>query len=200
MAAIEIQGLSKRFGDITAVDDLSFSTRQGAVTGFLGPNGAGKTTTLRMLLGLVIPTEGTATVDGRPYGELAEPSRHVGAVLAARVVVSPATRAQATPGRPGMERLWSPAVATGGNRWQIERPRKRLKQAKPVADGCDQLPGPQNGKEGVSGSSPEEGFAQRVGFRPVRLSRYSVISSVCVKLRLSGHVFNGHLAHAPQAT
>ena len=57
-----------------------------------------------------------------------------------------------------------------------------------------------HGKEGVSGSSPEEGFAQRVGFRPVRLSRYSVISSVCVKLRLSGHVFNGHLAHAPQAT
>jgi energy-coupling factor transporter ATP-binding protein EcfA2 len=67
MAAIEIQGLSKRFGEITAVDDLSFSTREGAVTGFLGPNGAGKTTTLRMLLGLVTPTEGTATVDGRPY-------------------------------------------------------------------------------------------------------------------------------------
>ena len=66
MAAIEIQGLSKRFGEITAVDDLSFSTREGAVTGFLGPNGAGKTTTLRMLLGLVTPTEGTATVDGRP--------------------------------------------------------------------------------------------------------------------------------------
>ena len=65
MAAIEIQGLSKRFGDVTAVDDLSFSTREGAVTAFLGPNGAGKTTTLRMLLGLVTPTEGTATVDGR---------------------------------------------------------------------------------------------------------------------------------------
>jgi ABC-2 type transport system ATP-binding protein len=81
MAAIEIQGLSKRFGDITAVDDLSFSTREGAVTGFLGPNGAGKTTTLRMLLGLVSPTEGTATVDGRPYAKLAEPTRHVGAVL-----------------------------------------------------------------------------------------------------------------------
>src|SRR3954463_4487827 len=81
MAAIEIQGLSKRFGDITAVDELSFSTREGAVTGFLGPNGAGKTTTLRMLLGLVTPTEGTATVDGRPYADLAEPARHVGAVL-----------------------------------------------------------------------------------------------------------------------
>ena len=81
MAAIEIKGLSKRFGEITAVDDLSFSTREGAVTGFLGPNGAGKTTTLRMLLGLVTPTEGTATVDGRPYAELADPTRHVGAVL-----------------------------------------------------------------------------------------------------------------------
>ena len=57
-----------------------------------------------------------------------------------------------------MERLWSPAVATGGNRCQIEQPRKRLKQAKTVADGCDQLPGPQNGKEGVDGSSPSEGL------------------------------------------
>jgi ABC-2 type transport system ATP-binding protein len=83
MSAIEIQGLSKRFGDVTAVDDLSFSAREGAVTGFLGPNGAGKTTTLRMLLGLVAPTEGTATVDGLPYGRLAEPFRHVGAVLEA---------------------------------------------------------------------------------------------------------------------
>src|SRR3954463_16478541 len=81
MAAIEIHGLSKRFGDTTAVDDLSFSTREGAVTGFLGPNGAVKTTTLRMLLGLVTPTEGTATVDGHPYAKLADPTRHVGAVL-----------------------------------------------------------------------------------------------------------------------
>jgi ABC-2 type transport system ATP-binding protein len=81
MAAIEIQGLSKRFGDISAVENLSFSTREGAVTGFLGPNGAGKTTTLRMLLGLVTPTAGTAIVDGRPYTELSEPIRHVGAVL-----------------------------------------------------------------------------------------------------------------------
>jgi ABC-2 type transport system ATP-binding protein len=81
MAAIEIQGLSKRFGDVTAVDDLSFSAREGAVTGFLGPNGAGKTTTLRMLRGLVTPTEGTATVNGGLYGEFAEPLRHVGAVL-----------------------------------------------------------------------------------------------------------------------
>ncbi len=83
MAAIEIQGLSKRFGEVAAVDDLSFTAREGAVTGFLGPNGAGKSTTLRMLLGLVRPSEGIATIGGTPYGELAEPFRQVGAVLEA---------------------------------------------------------------------------------------------------------------------
>ena len=81
MATIEIQGLSKRFGDVVAVDDLSFVAREGAVTGFLGPNGAGKTTTLRMLLGLATPTAGSATIGGQPYGQLADPFRHVGAVL-----------------------------------------------------------------------------------------------------------------------
>jgi ABC-2 type transport system ATP-binding protein len=93
VAAIEIQGLSKRFGDVVAVDELSFSAREGAVTGFLGPNGAGKTTTLRILLGLVKPTEGTATVKGRPYGEFAEPLRQVGAVLEA-TSFHPARRAR----------------------------------------------------------------------------------------------------------
>src|SRR6266545_1729903 len=81
MAVITLDGLTKRFGPVLAVDRLSFEVDQGAVTGFLGPNGAGKTTTLRMLLGLVTPTEGTAMVDGRPYAELADPPRHVGAVL-----------------------------------------------------------------------------------------------------------------------
>jgi ABC-2 type transport system ATP-binding protein len=81
MAAIETQGLSKRFGDVVAIDDLSFVAREGAVTGFLGPNGAGKTTTLRMLLGLATPTAGSATIGGHPYGQLADPFRHVGAVL-----------------------------------------------------------------------------------------------------------------------
>jgi ABC-2 type transport system ATP-binding protein len=83
MAAISVQGLTKRFGDVLAVDRLSFEVRPGTVTGFLGPNGAGKTTTLRMLLGLVAPTSGTATIDGRPYRELADPLRRVGAVLEA---------------------------------------------------------------------------------------------------------------------
>jgi ABC-2 type transport system ATP-binding protein len=83
MAVITIQGLTKRFGPVTAVDDLSFQVDQGTVVGFLGPNGAGKTTTLRTLLGLVTPTAGSARIDGQPYRALAEPIRHVGAVLEA---------------------------------------------------------------------------------------------------------------------
>ena len=83
MAIITIQGLTKRFGPVVAVDDLSFEVDQGTVVGFLGPNGAGKTTTLRMLLGLVSPTAGSARIDGKPYRELADPVRHVGAVLEA---------------------------------------------------------------------------------------------------------------------
>jgi len=83
MAVITINDLTKRFGQVTAVDNLSFEVDQGTVVGFLGPNGAGKTTTLRMLLGLVTPTSGTATIDGKPYRALADPIRHVGAVLEA---------------------------------------------------------------------------------------------------------------------
>ena len=83
MAAIELRGLTKRFGDVTAVDDLTLDLPAGTITGFLGPNGAGKTTTLRMLLGLVNPTAGSATFEGRRYVELDEPARHVGAVLEA---------------------------------------------------------------------------------------------------------------------
>jgi ABC-2 type transport system ATP-binding protein len=83
MAVITIQGLTKRFGPVTAVDNLSFEVDQGTVVGFLGPNGAGKTTTLRTLLGLVAPTAGSARIDGRPYRELTDPVHHVGAVLEA---------------------------------------------------------------------------------------------------------------------
>jgi ABC-2 type transport system ATP-binding protein len=83
MAAITVQGLSKRFGDVLAVDQLDFAIDEGTVAGFLGPNGAGKTTTLRMLLGLVAPDAGTATIGGRPYRELPDPLRRVGAVLEA---------------------------------------------------------------------------------------------------------------------
>ncbi|MEU9199203.1 ATP-binding cassette domain-containing protein [Streptomyces sp. NPDC048332] len=78
---IEVNGLTKRYGDATAVNDLTFAVRPGEVTGFLGPNGAGKTTTLRMLLGLVEPTAGAATLQGRPFREHPRGLRHVGALL-----------------------------------------------------------------------------------------------------------------------
>ena len=81
--AIAVRGLTKRFGSVTAVDDLTFEVTPGRVTGFLGPNGAGKTTTLRMLLGLVSPTAGSAKILGRRYSDLEDPARQVGAVLEA---------------------------------------------------------------------------------------------------------------------
>ena len=68
--SVEVSGLTKRFGDVLAVDELSFSVGPGQVTGFLGPNGAGKTTTLRMILGLVTPSAGSALVNGMAYREL----------------------------------------------------------------------------------------------------------------------------------
>ena len=83
MPALSVRGLSKRFGHVVAVDDLTFDVEGGRVTGFLGPNGAGKTTTLRILLGLVHPTGGQALVHGRPYVELERPAEVVGAVLEA---------------------------------------------------------------------------------------------------------------------
>jgi ABC-2 type transport system ATP-binding protein len=81
MAAIEIQGLTKRFGKVRAVTDLSFTVDAGRVTGFLGPNGAGKSTTLRMLLGLVRPDAGAGLFGGRRYEDLGHPSAEVGVVL-----------------------------------------------------------------------------------------------------------------------
>src|SRR6266542_287756 len=83
---IEVRGLTKRYGDKVAVDDLTFTVRPGIVTGFLGPNGAGKSTTMRLILGLDAPTRGSATVNGKPYREHAAPLREVGALLEARSV------------------------------------------------------------------------------------------------------------------
>ncbi|MEU3098333.1 ATP-binding cassette domain-containing protein [Streptomyces sp. NPDC006967] len=83
---IEAKNLTKRYGDKTAVNDLSFTVEPGRVTGFLGPNGAGKSTTMRLLLGLDRPDAGEATVNGVPYRELARPLRVVGALLEARAV------------------------------------------------------------------------------------------------------------------
>ena len=91
--SIEFRGLTKHFGPVQAVDDLSVSVEPGRVTGFLGPNGSGKTTTLRMLLGLVHPTAGTATIGGRRYQDLEHPSTTVGSVLEA-TSFHPARRAR----------------------------------------------------------------------------------------------------------
>jgi len=83
---IEVRGLTKRYGDKLAVNDLSFSVEPGKVTGFLGPNGAGKTTTMRLILGLDYPTAGSVMVHGKQYRELAYPMREVGALLDAKSV------------------------------------------------------------------------------------------------------------------
>jgi len=83
---IEVKGLTKRFGNVTAVDDLSFKVRPGLVTGFLGPNGAGKTTTMRVMLGLDAPTLGTALVSGHRYAAIIRPLHVVGSLLDATAV------------------------------------------------------------------------------------------------------------------
>ena len=104
MHRIEIHGLSKHFGGLTAVDGLSFTVDAGTVTGFLGPNGAGKTTTLRALLGLVRPDAGSATIDGIAYAALPRPAATVGAVLDA---------AGAHPSRSGRNHLRVHALGAG---------------------------------------------------------------------------------------
>ncbi|MER6269229.1 ABC transporter ATP-binding protein [Streptomyces sp900105755] len=83
---IELAGLTKRYGDKTAVDDLTFTVRPGIVTGFLGPNGAGKSTTMRMILGLDHPTAGRVRIDGKRYEQLKDPLTYVGALLDAKAV------------------------------------------------------------------------------------------------------------------
>jgi len=106
---IRVAHLSKSFGQVRAVDDLSFEVVPGRVTGFLGPNGAGKTTTLRMLLGLVRPTAGTATIGGRTYAEIPHPGRTVGAALEA---------ASFHPGRTALDhlRVYTPQVGVPDER------------------------------------------------------------------------------------
>jgi ABC-2 type transport system ATP-binding protein len=99
---VTVRSLTKRFGDVVAVDDLTFSLSPGTVTGFLGPNGAGKTTTLRLLLGLAEPTAGEALVFGRRYRDLPQPARRVGAVLES---------ADFHPGRGGRDHLRALALA-----------------------------------------------------------------------------------------
>jgi ABC-2 type transport system ATP-binding protein len=99
---VTVSSLTKRYGELVAVDDLTFSLHSGSVTGFLGPNGAGKTTTLRLLLGLAEPTGGEALVFGRRYRELDDPSRRVGALLES---------SDFHPGRSGRDHLRALALA-----------------------------------------------------------------------------------------
>jgi ABC-2 type transport system ATP-binding protein len=101
---VGVRDLSKRYGDVIAVEELTFTLEAGTITGFLGPNGAGKTTTLRVLLGLAEPTAGEALVFGRPYRELEDPIRKVGAVLES---------ADFDPGRSARNHLRTLALATG---------------------------------------------------------------------------------------
>jgi ABC-2 type transport system ATP-binding protein len=107
---IVADGLTKRFGDHTAVDGLTFQVPRGVVTGFLGPNGSGKTTTMRMIVGLVRPSAGTATVSGRPFAELAAPGRQVGVVI---------DGAAAHPRRTGRDHLRILAAERGVNAGRI---------------------------------------------------------------------------------
>jgi ABC-2 type transport system ATP-binding protein len=99
---VTVRSLTKRYGGVVAVDDLTFSLHPGSVTGFLGPNGAGKTTTLRLLLGLAEPTAGEALVFGRRYRELDDPARTVGSVLES---------SDLHPGRSGRDHLRALAFA-----------------------------------------------------------------------------------------
>jgi len=94
---IEARGLTKRFGDVVAVDDLSFDVVPGRVTGFLGPNGSGKSTTMSMIMGLNHPTAGSVTISGQRYRDLRWPLREVGGLLEARAI---------HPGRSARSHLW----------------------------------------------------------------------------------------------
>jgi ABC-2 type transport system ATP-binding protein len=128
MAAIEVAGLTKHFGSVRAVDDLSFTVQRGHVVGFLGPNGAGKTTTLRMVLGLITPTAGRATVDGRPYGALDDPVRTVGALLDGGML---------HPGRTGRNHLRALARSTGVDDARVQE----LLELVALADAADRRAG-----------------------------------------------------------
>ena len=108
---VTASSLTKRYGDVVAVDQLAFSLRPGTVTGFLGPNGAGKTTTLRLLLGLARPTAGEALVFGRRYRKLDSPARRVGAVLESN---------DFHPGRSGRDHLRALALAADLARSRVE--------------------------------------------------------------------------------
>ncbi|WP_435770135.1 ABC transporter ATP-binding protein [Nocardioides sp. SYSU DS0651] len=146
-----IDGLTKQFGPVRAVDDLTFTVRPGAVTGFLGPNGAGKTTTLRMLLGLTRPTAGTALVGGRPYVDHDRPGRVVGAALEA---------SSFHPGRTGLGHLEAYAPQVGVSRARCAQVLEAV--------GLDQAAGRRVGKYSL-------GMRQRLGLATALLADPPVI-------------------------
>lgn len=110
-SVIDVRQLTKRYGEKTAVEDLTFTVKPGIITGFLGPNGAGKSTTMRMILGLDAPTSGTATVNGKRYRDLAAPMHEIGAMLEARAVHT---------GRSAYNHLWAMAQTHGLPRRRVD--------------------------------------------------------------------------------
>ena len=111
LTMISVQGLTKQYGAVRAVDDLTFDVAAGKVTGFLGPNGAGKSTTMRMMMGLDRPTAGSATVDGKRYATLSAPLHEVGALLDAGAM---------HPGRSGRAHLRIAARSNGIPRSRVD--------------------------------------------------------------------------------
>ena len=108
---ITFQNLTKRYGDVLAVDDISFIVEVGSITGFLGPNGAGKSTAMRCLTGLAFPTAGEALIDGRRYRDIPNPSTQVGILLDASAQ---------HPGRTGRETIRTAATAMGVPRSRVD--------------------------------------------------------------------------------
>src|ERR1700677_496557 len=136
---IEAIHLTKRYGKTVAVEEVSFTVRPGQVTGFLGPNGAGKSTTMRMILGLDAPTSGEVSVDGKPYRQLADPLRSVGALLDAKAIVG---------GRSAANHLMWLAHSNG-------IPRRRVAKVLDVVGGMDVA--------GKKGGTFSLGMKQRLG-------------------------------------
>ncbi|HXZ75794.1 MAG TPA: ATP-binding cassette domain-containing protein [Streptosporangiaceae bacterium] len=126
MTEIEVRGLTKTFGAITAVRDVSFTAPDGKITGFLGPNGSGKTTTLRVALGLIRPSAGEVLIGGVPYRRLAQPRRRVGALLET-TGFHPGRRARGD--RPGRHHV-HPAAPAVGRRPGAARVRGHLRRGR----------------------------------------------------------------------
>ena len=156
---IEIRGLTKRYGDTTAVDDLTFTVRPGAVTGFLGPNGAGKSTTMRMILGLDAPDSGSVTVNGRPYRAHAAPLREVGAMLDPQAV---------HPARSAYHHLLALAQTSGIHRGRVSGgPRRgRAERGRPARGAVLPRHEPAAGHRGRAARRSPYGDPGRAGERP----------------------------------